>query len=69
MRERVDADLVGRGQIMDRLNNIPLKQLAVIVGVVTALAWIFMPRSLALLVSIIGGGLLALRSMSRTDSV
>jgi hypothetical protein len=46
------------------LQEIPLKKLAIIVGVVTAVSWILLPRPLAMVVSIVGGGLLAWRSLS-----
>lgn len=49
---------------MDFLKEIPAKKLAIIVGVVTALAWLLMPRSLAMVIAIVGGGLLAWRSLS-----
>ena len=49
---------------MDFLKEIPPKKLAIIVGVVTAVGWILLPRPLALVLSIVGGGLLAWRSLS-----
>ena len=49
---------------MEALNEIPLEKLAIIVGVASAAAWLLLPRPLALLVTLVGGGLLAWRSKS-----
>jgi hypothetical protein len=53
---------------MEFLNSIPTKKLAIIVGVVTGVAWILKPGVVAVVISIVGGGLVALRSMSGPGS-
>jgi hypothetical protein len=50
--------------VVDFLKEIPPKKLAIIIGVVTAVAWLLLPRTLAMVIAIVGGGLLAWRSLS-----
>ena len=47
---------------MQSLAKIPVAQLAIIVGVITAIAWIVIGGTVALVISIVAGGLIALRA-------
>jgi hypothetical protein len=51
---------------MGPLANVPIAQLAVIVGVVTAIVWVIIPGTGAVIITIIAGALVALRAMSGT---
>ena len=42
----------------------PVAQLAVVVGIVTAVFWIVVPGTIAIVVSIVSGGLIAFRAVS-----
>jgi hypothetical protein len=46
------------------LDDIPTQKLAIIVSTMIAVAWILKPGPIALVISIVGGALLAMRSMS-----
>ncbi len=50
---------------MGGLARIPVGQFAVVVGVITTLAWVFIGGSVALAASIIAGGAIALVAMSQ----
>lgn len=52
---------------MDWLRNIEMGPLAIIVGIVTAIAWITIGGTTALVVSIAAGGLIALKGSLGAD--
>ena len=52
---------------MDRLKNIEMGQLAIIVGVVSVIGWIVLDGVVPLVISIIGGSLIALRATMQDD--
>lgn len=47
---------------MDLLRNVPMATLAVGVGIVSAVAWIALDGTVPLIVSIVSGGLIALKA-------
>ena len=47
---------------MDQRRNVPMATLAVGVGVISAVAWIALDGTVPLIVSIVGGGLIALKA-------
>jgi hypothetical protein len=53
---------------MGPLANVPIAQLAIIVGIVSAVAWVVIPGTAAIVVSLIAGALVALRAVSGSAS-
>ena len=55
-------DCANTGETMNALRQIPMATLAIIVGTVTAIAWVTVAGTVALVISIAGGGLIAVRA-------
>lgn len=52
---------------MDWFKNMNMGAVAIIVGTITAVGWIVWGGTLALVISIVGGGLIALRATLGAD--
>ncbi len=52
---------------MDRLKQIPMAPLVIIVGTISAIGWIVFNGTLPLVISILAGGLIALRATLGDD--
>lgn len=50
------------------LDKVPMAQLAIGVGVITAVAWVALDGTLPLIISMLGGGLIALKATSSRDT-
>ena len=55
------------GGEMQQLRNIPMATLAVAVGIVSAVAWIALDGTVPLIVSVVGGGLIAIKATLAED--